>query len=287
VTRDDVPVYRVDVEGGAVRGYRIKETERVGSRSFNGTSVSASVKYDHLIAGWDFHTRNQAPNLMMSTEVLFLTGTSPRVSAFLRNMREQNFEGNGTVDYETASGAQKVMARNAKAVTGDDPVLSEQVSGKPQLVRKNRLGIADNWQKVGNLKWASNVTVDRVEDTMYFQVYFARAFAGVNANGAIYAGMGVVGGFSYPGGKNIYHDPVYEVSSFEVQPNEDGQGIRWQRVIVIGVLIFIGVAIVLVLVVIVISGLIVAGRDDRMGPGKKKKEEEDHYDGYYMSKGRS
>ncbi len=282
VTRDDVPAYRVDVAGGKVLGYRVTDTERVGARTFNGSSVSASVKYDHLIAGWDFFPRNSNPNLMMSTELLFLNGLSPRVSEFLRNMREENFEGNGTVDYETSSGQQRVRARNAIKLSGDDPIVA-QSSVKPQLVRKNRLGIADNWQKVGNLKWASNVTVDDVEDTMYFQVYFARAFAGVNANGAIYAGIGIVGGFSYPDGKRIFHDPTYEVSSFEVRSDDDENGVKWQRVIVIGVLVFAGVALV---VVLGISGLIVAARSDKMGPGKKK-EEEDHYDGYYMSKGRS
>lgn len=208
------------------------------------------------------------------------------MSEFLRGLRENDIDGNGTVDYETVAGQRQLRLRDAMQLQNGDPVIS-QTGVRPQLVRKNRLGIADNWQKVGTMKWVSNVTVDGEEEDMYFQVYFARAHAGVNANGAFYAGMGIVGGFSYPGGGRVYHDPTFEVSSFEVQIKDDEQGIRWQRVIIIGVLVFIGVAIVVVLVVMGISGLIVAARDDRMGRGKKKKEEEDHYDGYYMSKGRN
>lgn len=279
VTRDDIPSYRVEVKRGVLGGYTIGDTERTEYRSHNGTALSAKVKYDHSIVGWDFSARNPSPHLLLSTEVLFLNGASPRVSQFLRYMREDDFEGNGTIDYTTPSGEQWIRERNALEGSGEDPVVS-QSSVRPSLVQKNRLGIADNWQRVGQLRWVSNVTVDGEEDNMFFQIYFARAFRGVNANGAMFSGMGVVGGFSYPGGSNIYHDPTFEASSFQVIADKDGSHPVLRTIIIVGLTIFVVVA---VLVLVSVVGLIVVKRNDRLMTVKKWKEEEED-DTYYLDR---
>jgi hypothetical protein len=281
VTKDDVPVYRVDVSRND-GSWRIDDVRSQGNRTYSGVAVSADVKYDHYIEGWDFAARDQDPHLMLSTEVLFLNAISPRATEWLRNEYREKFgEANGTAGYESTAGSETVRSRNLRQVSGD-PVLSQDVE-RPRIIRKNSLGFADNWEKVGRLKWVSNVTVDGNDTKMYFQVYMGRAFAGINANGALYAGFGIVGGFSYPGGSKVYHDPSLSVEAFTLTPGDDSDR-PIVRAIIVGMILFVGAAILVVIGVVAVGGLLAMRRKESVGSGKD--DDEDYYETYYIEKKR-
>jgi hypothetical protein len=281
VTKDDVPVYRVDVSRSDV-GWRIDDVKAKGNRTYSGVAVSADVKYDHYIEGWDFVKRDQNPHLMLSTEVLFLNAISPRATEWLRNEYKEKFgEANGTAGYESTNGSESIDQRRARQVPGD-PVLSENME-KPRIIRKNMLGFADNWEKVGRLRWVSNVTVDGNDTNMFFQVYMGRAFAGINAKGSMYAGFGIVGGFSYPGGSKIYHDPSISVEAFTLTPGEDNDR-PIVRAIIVGMILFVGAAIFVVIGVVAVGGLLAMRRKESIGSGKG--DDEDYYETYYIEKKR-
>jgi len=157
VTKEDVPVYRVDVSKGGGT-WNIDDVGPAGNRSYSGAVIDADVKYDHFIEGWDFSRWNDAPSLMLSTEVLFLTAVSPEVSEWLRYQYRDRFGfGNGTADFETDQGREVVGTNGLRQMSGD--LVLDQSVARPRMVRKNSLGIADNWDKVGTLNWLSNVTV--------------------------------------------------------------------------------------------------------------------------------
>ncbi|MDG6224544.1 MAG: hypothetical protein QCI82_03425 [Candidatus Thermoplasmatota archaeon] len=281
VAVDDVPVYRVEVSRSN-GDWSMGDVSEEGNRTYSGSRVSADVKYDHYIEGWDFHSRNINRSLMLSTEILFLTAISPKATEHLRNQYWERFgEADGSASYITNAGYENLGPKNIKRITGDDPVLNQGIE-RPRIIQKNHLGIRDNWDRIGGLTWVSNVTVDGNETDMHFQVYFARAFAGINANGALYAGFGVVGGFSYPGGSSIYHDPGYEVGVLSL--DEQDQDRPFVRVMVLGIVFFIAVALVVVVAVVSIGGLMAMRRRESIG--KKDAHDADFYETYYIDKDR-
>jgi hypothetical protein len=68
----------------------------------------------------------------------------------------------------------------------------------------------DRWTQAGRLTWVSDVEVDGAPARMYAQVQGARRVAERGPNGGLFYGIGVLGGFSYPGGARIFHDPSVE-----------------------------------------------------------------------------
>jgi hypothetical protein len=154
---------------------------------------------------------------------------------------------------------------------------------KPRIIKKNTLGIADNWEKVGRLKWVSDVTVDGNDTKMFFQVYMGRSFAGINAKGALYAGFGIVGGFSYPGGSKIYHDPSISVEAFTLTPGDDSD-LPIVKLIIVGIALFVGAALFVVIGVVAVGGLLAMRRKESVGSGKD--DGEDYYETYYIEKKR-
>ena len=279
LTKSDIPVYRVEVEGDSGSGYEISNSELIETRTYSGASISAHAKYDHYFEGWDFSEGNGNPSLLMSTEVIFLNAMNPTASEWFGKQYCDDFQnGKGSANFETDDGEEIIDEDDAVEYEGGDSVISEGVD-KPRLIRKNRLGFSDNWQRIGWLRWVSNVTVDGEEDEMFFQIYLAKRFMRVNAHGAMFSGFGLVGGFSYPGGERIFHDPSFEVSSFVIDVGDDEERPLILRRIIVGGSIVVGVAVV---VVIVISAMVRTRRRDNIDDPRADDASGSYHDTYYM-----
>ena len=53
---------------GGPRNAQTMVTERAGNRTFNGTTITTDMKYDHYINGWDFESYDNV--LALETHLL-------------------------------------------------------------------------------------------------------------------------------------------------------------------------------------------------------------------------
>ncbi len=253
--KEGVPVYEVTVSGKNEANYQVEESKYLENRTYAGKSIDASAKFDHYIEGWDFNTRNDNPCLLMSTEILFANGMSPVATQWVRNQFANRLGGNGSVGYETDEGEEVLDEADATRADGEDDVIDDDVE-KPKLIKKNRLHFNDNWQKVGRMTWVSDVEVDGEEDEMHFQVFHARRFSGLTGKGAGYSGFAVIGGFAYPGGDKIFHDPAYSTEAFAIVGDENPT-----QVLAIPGIAVIGAVVASVAVIVCVG--VVTGRSIR------------------------
>jgi len=214
VTRDDVPVWRVDVSPKGDGDYNVVGSKSLGNRSYSGQAVSASFKYDSGIYGWDFAERNGAPCLLWVTQLLLANAVSDEVAGWMGGRFLEQGRGSGSMRYDDSELKSDDAKDGSDLEDGaDDGIFS---SRRPDLIRKNTLSCADDWQKVGCLTWVNDVSVDGVKERMYFQIYGAKRFVRVDWSKGAAAGFMAMGGFSYPGGKRIFHDPTYTSDVFQI-----------------------------------------------------------------------
>jgi hypothetical protein len=203
----DVPWYRVTIDDGN----NIIASEEVEPRTYSGTFVSASFKYDHIIDGWDYTAESETSKLMLENLIFFGTYIPGIVQDWIDAQFINDVDGGtGVVEYETEEG-------QMTAETTDD--LPEEST----ILTDNKIVFRDNWERCGLLKWISNVTVDGQERDMYYQIHAGTAdeFRG-DDNGRVKA-IAILGGYIYPAGENIYHDPVFEASSLMLNIGPDFQ----------------------------------------------------------------
>jgi len=204
----DVPWYRVTVDDGN----NIIASEEVESRIYTGTHISASFKYDHIIDGWDYTSQSNSSKLMLENLLFFGTFIPDAVQNWIdvQFINEMD-EGGGVVEYETEDG--EMTAENTDEIPGESTVLM-----------KNKITFRDNWERCGLLSWVSNVTVDGEEKDMYYQIHAGSAndMRGENGNGNVKA-IAILGGYIYPAGENLYHDPMFEASSIMLHIGPDFQ----------------------------------------------------------------
>lgn len=190
-----VPWYKVNVANGNERV--VTHSEQIENRNYTGKAINATFKYDHYIEGWDFASKDS--KLALETKILAGNFISKPVAKWLRKQF-----GNWEVKY-LMDGKYKVIC-DEKNLT---PILS------PIKITRDKIHFEDNWYRIGSLMWASNVTVDGKEETMVFQVHFVNRTSWIHA-GNIFAGLSIRGGFIYPAGNKIFHDPVFSsIIAFE------------------------------------------------------------------------
>jgi hypothetical protein len=176
--------------------------------------VNAAFKYDHLIQGWDFTARSNDFRLMLENLVFFATFIPDKVQEWIdAQFVDKGIEGGtGVAQYETPD--DQYIARNSN----DIPQASEKIA-------KNKIEFKDNWVRCGTLTWVSGVIVDGEEKEMYYQIYAGSAsdFRGENDDGVVKT-IVILGKYVYPAGSSIYHDPMFEASSFlfSIRPDNGG-----------------------------------------------------------------
>lgn len=227
-----VPFYRVTLDDNNT----IVNSTEAQPREYQGVSLQADFKYDHLIRGWDYTAKSNTSKLMLESLVLFGTYLPGPVNQWLDAQFVEGYveDGTGVAELETFTGG-------AVDLESNDDIPSEAT-----ILTKDSITFRDNWRKNGELTWVSNVTVDDEEREMYFQIHAGTSGLRVmDTEADKFRGVGLLGGYVYPAGSDIFHDPSYSVSALLV----DVQG-HWNLapfvtlgLVATATLVLIGVAV--------------------------------------------
>jgi hypothetical protein len=200
-----IPVFRVTVDMGGVVSSR-----RTGTKEYAAQKLSADFKTDHIITGWDFDPADAASGRSMLLESHALLGAViPRKTAeWIKGQFVSDINGTGTLEYADANGTMQ-------DVSGKSP----EARLSKLAARNGGISLRDGWQKYGSLSWTSGADIypdenstQQVNDTVAFQITGARTLSIINWKGA---GSGLLdtillyGGFVYPGGYKVVHDPTF------------------------------------------------------------------------------
>ncbi len=189
-----IPWYRVNYGDDG-----IVASEQTGFREFNGTSLQTEFKFDHRIKDWDYQDGDNF--LMLETFTAF--GTF--IPDFVQNWMDVEFV-NSTAEEAIVIAEIETFSGGEQDIAGTDGIPNESTR-----LSKDSVVFRDNWQKIGEMSWVSNVTVDGEEKEMYFQIHAGENIQwdvedeDGNVNGIVF-----LGGYIYPMGHDIYHDPSYE-----------------------------------------------------------------------------
>ncbi len=182
----------------------VLSSEEVGEREVTMDVLRYRAKVDHEFRGWDFDPANEHQGLLLETHSTLGNAMGYGMLAWLRERERE-----GAMTYETDEGVETVD-ENASATdfNGEDA---------PRRLKHPRIDVNDAWGPMGRLTWTKNVSVTRdgntTEEQMYYQVQAGRKVSWLGTHG-LYTGYYVVGGFSYPGGDTVVHDPVVEAKSY-------------------------------------------------------------------------
>ncbi len=186
-----LPWYRVTVTDTTPR--EVTNVSFIGYHTVSGPTVQMGAKYDHVIQGWDF--LNLTDRLALETHLVI-----------------GNFVPDRTVDFVHLAYAQERAEDGANATILDNETAVDAPSA-PHLYTFSKITFDDQWTRIGEFRWTSNVTVDGVQKTMLFQVEGGSRIVYSNGENAFYGFM-VHGAFIYPAGTTIVHDPAMSVESF-------------------------------------------------------------------------
>ena len=197
-----VPWYDVKIDGSN----HVVSSLQVEPKNYTGTSVNAEFKYDHIINGWDYTAQSESSKLMLENIVIMGTYIPQIVQDWMNAqfMSARIDSGAGTMTFEAEGSDEE----------------SNEAPDRSTKVAKNRIEYHDNWQRIGSLTWVSNVTVDGTEEEMYYQVHAGDEIENVAdlerpGEGEV-DGIVVIGGYIYPAGQDIYHDPTFEAGAFQM-----------------------------------------------------------------------
>lgn len=198
-----VPFYRVTIDDNMT----ILDSEEIDPRPYEGVSLSADFKYDHVVKGWDFTAKSETSKLMLESLVIFGTFIPGPVNQWLDAQFVEGYveDGTGVAELETFTGG-------AIDVESNDDIPQEAT-----ILTKDSITFRDNWRKNGELTWVSNVTVDQEEKEMYYQIHAGTSGLRIaNEKDDKFRGVVLVGGYIYPAGSDIFHDPSYSVQAILV-----------------------------------------------------------------------
>ncbi|OPY34652.1 MAG: hypothetical protein A4E32_00126 [Methanomassiliicoccales archaeon PtaU1.Bin124] len=229
----EVPYYSVTVNNG-----QIISSEKAGEKNYTGISTNTAFKYDHILDGWDFNPEAKDPMLMLENGIIYAVFIPEKVEEWYNAqfVRSNVRGGSGTMTYFTDEGEQVAEQ-------------SDDVPSEATLLTKDRITFQDNWERTGALTWVSNVTVDGMENRMMaYQVHGADDWSQMSEKGDGHvSAICVLGGYIYPAGESIMHDPALEVGAFQLDMGTQVGGLVFVAVIgllVIGVIVMTGAVLV-------------------------------------------
>lgn len=199
----EVPFYRVTLDDNNT----IVDSEEAQPRFYEGVSLAADFKYDHLIRGWDYTAKSETSKLMLESLVIFGTFIPGPVNQWLDAQFIDGYveDGTGVAELETFTGGTLDIESN------------DDIPSEATILTKDTIAFRDNWRKNGELTWVSNVTVDGEETEMAYQIHAGtNGLRIVNENDDKFRGIVLLGGYVYPAGADIFHDPSYSVSAILV-----------------------------------------------------------------------
>ncbi len=181
-----------------------------GTQSASYTATRAVFKVDHDIVGWDFAPPSEAveSRLMLHTTVLFANGVERRLAPWLTDLALAG----------TREAAANISDDHANLTVSRDRPLSEFRTAL-------NVGLRDSWGAAGRLGWVPTAKVwaeagspEATEERVKFQVLGGAPF-GATVDGRAFRGFVLSGGYVYPDGYRIYHDPQLEAQSVELEGN--------------------------------------------------------------------
>jgi hypothetical protein len=197
-----VPWYKVTVDSGNHESIIKSEFSR--SKDYVGTAVNTDFKFDHLIQGWDY---SGGDGTVLINHGFFANLIPEKVEEWVSEQFMDDIKGGGKAEYEAfdptqqdALGAVVTNASEEEDVNGDGIV-------DAKIVEKDMIRFSDNWQQVGELTWVSDVEVDGKNENVTYQVHGGQPFEDRDKDGNQLTGFIIQGGYIYPAGANIYHDP--------------------------------------------------------------------------------
>lgn len=217
---EDIPHFNATVDRSG--GKRVLTALSAGGTvSGSWWSTRALFKVDHDIVGWDFAPPRDliSSKLMLHTVLLYLNAIDARAVPWLTEAALANSRG-GQAEIAGESGSPS--STNA-TVDVARPVAEFRPA--------DSVGLRDHWHRVGRLVWATGAQVwanesstEPQEARVRFQVRGGAAFS-LAYEGKVYRGFLLQGGFVYPSGYRIYHDPQLESSSVELDASSQLPGL--------------------------------------------------------------
>lgn len=225
-----VPFYRVTLANDT-----IADSEEIEPRFYEGVSLSADFKYDHIIKGWDYTAKSETSKLMLESLIIFGTFIPGPVNKWLDAQFVEGYveDGTGVAELET--------------FTGDtiDIESNDDIPEDASILAKDTVSFRDNWRKNGDLTWVSNVTVDDEEKEMYFQIHAGTDGLRITEGNDKFRGVVLLGGYIYPAGSDIFHDPSYSVQAIlvDIRPDFNSGAIVLLGMASVATLALVGAAI--------------------------------------------
>lgn len=205
VSINGIPWYDIRIDG---RGddLQVISSRGAGSRDFDGKAVNAQYKYDHYIEGWDFKDLEKDSKLMLESVSMFGTFVPDIVHEWFDKQFVEGIEGAlGFAEYEYDNAGDVV-----DAVIGEESTAPDRA----HLVQKESISFNDNWRRVGEQTWVSDVEVDNETTDTFYQIHAGQNKTGRSKddNGHFKA-LVLLGGYIYPAGSVIYHDPGFSATA--------------------------------------------------------------------------
>jgi hypothetical protein len=242
-----LPHFDVTVQQGmGGHRYGVVSAQRTGTVTVNGNVGKYAVKWDHLIEGWDFDPANTNKSLLLEFQAIVGNFVPDQLIDIARCM-QNNYE-NGEASYTSDSGHQRVS---------EDGMGSDWQHRPGERLKMPRVDFQGNWTRVGWLTWTSNVEVDGQAKQMYAQIQGGRRVMLVGPMG-LFAGFGLLGGLSYPGGDKIFHDPSVESDMMLYTESAPVRGVP------------AGLFLIGAIVIVVMIGAIAYARMKGLGPFYRK-----------------
>jgi len=200
---DDIPWFNVRIEGRD-EDLKILSSTSAGSRDFSGKAVGAQYKFDHYIEGWDYKDPEKDTKLMLESFSMFGTFVPDIVNEWFDKQFVQNIDdalGFAEYEYENAGNV-------VDAVIGENSTAPDRA----HLVQKESISFKDNWRRIGEQTWVGEVDVDNKTNKTYYQIHAGQDKSGRGEDdNDHFKALVVLGGYIYPAGNVIYHDPGFNV----------------------------------------------------------------------------
>ena len=199
-----VPWYRVTLGPGG----EVLASEEAGQKLYRGVGLEASFKYDHVLEGWDFTAQDADSRLMLETFVAF--------GSFVPDLVQR------WIDVEFGAGySDTLQVAEIETFTGGPQEIAnvDDIPDDATLLTKDAVTFRDPWRKNGEVSWVNDVEVDGRRDQMRFQIHAGEADFDArdeNQDGTFHGAV-LIGGYIYPAGASLFHDPAFLVSAVIVE----------------------------------------------------------------------
>ena len=195
-----VPWYRVTLNADN----QVIGSEETGTEEYKGVGLDSHFKYDHLIEGWDYTARSESSRLMLETFVLFGSFVPDLVQSWI----DFEYGADYMDDFEIAE--IETHTGGPADIAGVDDIPDEAT-----LLTKDTIVFRDKWRKTGEMSWVNEVEIDGKMDEMVFQIHAGSVDFDTRDwtdNGEFHGAI-LLGGYIYPAGATIFHDPTFSASA--------------------------------------------------------------------------